>query len=553
MNWSKILRRWTMKSVHAAILSSALLGSASVVVAQTPSVAANKLPGIHYTRSQTFDLPVVMDKSDRLTLSEIRLYVKTPTTGWTLMEKGSQELTRFSCKVTQDGEYWYTLALVDRAGQMTPADLNLVPPSQRVVVDTVVPVVQVESTNVAGELCLRCTVQDANADQTTLKAVCKTESGEYPLESVPNQPGVFRVKGAELMKYPVVVSAKDLAGNVGLKEVNVREMIGSTLSPAPKGPPEIALIEGRPEPKGTDLTAPRIDLPPPRTEGPPMLKNEAPPMPRIETPPLPKAEVPPLPGPISRAEYPPVPVSPPAPMYPPPLPELPTKVTTPAIESLTPAGTGPQQLINTTHATVEYRLDQVGPSGVGKVEIYMTPDKGQSWHRLGEDSDKRSPAEINLPGDGSYGIRIVVTNGNGFGGKAPVRGDQPHCTIEVDTTSPFVQLRSTEVMPSSGQVEIRWNATDRNLGTEPVSLHYRTRTDGPWQLIARGVKNDGMHRWAFPRDVGSQFFFKVEVTDLAGNMSQAVSSQAITIDMAEPQATVVGVTGSAVRPRTGGN
>ena len=551
MNWSKILRRWTMQSIHATILSSALLGSASVAVAQAPSVTANKLPGIHYTRSQTFDLPVVMDKSDRLTLSEIRLYVKTPTTGWALMEKGSQELTRFSCKVPQDGEYWYTLALVDRAGQMSPADLNVAPPSQRVVVDTVLPVLQVQSINVAGELCLRCTVQDTNADHATLKAVCKTEAGEYPLESVPNQPGVFRVKGAELMKFPVVVSVKDLAGNVGTKEVNVREMIGSTLSPAPKGPPEIALTEARPEPKGTDLPAPRIDLPPPRAEAPPMVKTEAPPMP--------KAEVPSVPSPISRAEYPPVPVSPPAPvslpapMSPPASPELPAKVPTLPIETPTQAA-GPQQLINTTHATVEYRIDQVGPSGVGKVEIYMTPDKGQSWHRLGEDADKRSPAEIDLPGDGSYGIRIVVTNGNGFGGKAPVRGDQPHCTIEVDTTSPFVQLRSTEVMPSSGQVEIRWNATDRNLGTEPVSLHYRTRTDGPWQVIARGVKNDGVHRWAFPRDVGSQFFFKVEVTDLAGNMSQAVSSQPITIDMAEPQATVVGVTGSStVRQRTGGN
>src|SRR5207244_3761920 len=31
----------------------------------------------------------------------------------------------------------------------------------------------------------------------------------------------------------------------------------------------------------------------------------------------------------------------------------------------------PYQLINTTHATLDYRIDQVGPSGVGKVEIYL--------------------------------------------------------------------------------------------------------------------------------------------------------------------------------------
>src|SRR5262249_52612440 len=79
----------------------------------------------------------------------------------------------------------------------------------------------------------------------------------------------------------------------------------------------------------------------------------------------------------------------------------------------------PHQLINTTQATVEYRIDQVGPSGVGKVEIYMTPDNGQTWRRLSEDTAKRSPATITLPGDGVFGIRMVVSNGNGFGGKAP--------------------------------------------------------------------------------------------------------------------------------------
>ena len=182
----------------------------------------------------------------------------------------------------------------------------------------------------------------------------------------------------------------------------------------------------------------------------------------------------------------------------------------------------------------------------------MTPDKGQTWHRLAEHPNKRSPLEISLPGDGEWGIRIVVTNGNGFGGKAPVRGDAPHCTIEVDTTSPFVQLRSTELLPSSGHVELRWNAQDKNLGTEPVSLYFRTKADGPWQIIARNVKNDGIHRWVFPRDVGPHFFFKIEVTDQAGNVAQDVSRQPILIDISEPRVSVVGVSGSAaVRPVSG--
>jgi hypothetical protein len=177
----------------------------------------------------------------------------------------------------------------------------------------------------------------------------------------------------------------------------------------------------------------------------------------------------------------------------------------------------------------------------------MTPDDGQTWHRLGEDTDKRSPADVNLPGDGIFGIRIVITNGNGFGGRPPARGDAPHCKIEVDTAVPFVQLRSVDVLPSSGQVEIRWNAQDKNLGTAPVNLFYRTRNDGPWQVVAREVKNDGTYRWSFPRDSGPQFFFKVEVADQAGNVAHDSTRQPIVIDMTEPRATVVSVTGSSSR------
>ena len=128
--------------------------------------------------------------------------------------------------------------------------------------------------------------------------------------------------------------------------------------------------------------------------------------------------------------------------------------------------------INTTLASIEYRLDHVGPSGVGKVEIFMTPDNGQTWHRVGEDTARRSPAEIRLPGDGVYGIRIVVSNGNGFGGKIPVRGDAPHCTVEVDTTSPCVQgPLNADLFSSAHNRTLHWNATDKNLGANPISLH----------------------------------------------------------------------------------
>ena len=66
------------------------------------------------------------------------------------------------------------------------------------------------------------------------------------------------------------------------------------------------------------------------------------------------------------------------------------------------AGTGPKQILNTTHATIDYRIDQVGPSGVGKVEVFLTSDGGLNWQRLQEDADRRSQ----LAGSNSGGVEL---------------------------------------------------------------------------------------------------------------------------------------------------
>jgi hypothetical protein len=526
-----------------------LTGAVGTAAGQNVAPAAGKLPGVNYTHATTYHLPVGIDKNERAHLREIRLYCRTPTTNWKLQESGNQSLERFSCNVEKDGEYWYTSVIVDREGRMVPADPTQVPPQQRVIVDTTPPVIRVQSGQTAdGELCLRCVMEDANPDPGTLKAVCKTDMGDIPLEGIPGQPGTFRLKGGNLLRHPVEVSGFDLAQNRGSKEVNVGELIASTLGATPKAPPpaELALASGRPDANPGPLS------PPPRVENPaPVTRADSPP--RLDPPP--KLDPPPrLEGPGKVADQLPNgsgnrlelplpsalnPMTTPAQTAPPTAPLATTQMGDPK------RGSTPYQLINTTHASVEYKISELGPSGISRVEIYMTPDGGQSWHRLAEDADKRSPAEINLPGDGVYGIRIVLTNGNGFGGHPPRAGDNPHCMIEVDTSCPFVQLRSPELNPSAGHVEIKWVATDKNLGATPINLYYRARVEGKWELIARDLKNDGLYRWSFPRDISSQVTFKIEVADLAGNLSHDVSRQPLVIDVAEPRISVVGVSGNA--------
>ena len=527
MNLLEPLGRWTVRGL---MLAAAATGTVHAVAAQGPPAAARAqaaLPKHIFTKTSEFKLPIQMDEKTRAHLDRVCLYVKCGNADWVRQEIGPASMPYFLYRVPQDGEYWFTLTTIDKAGNMSPRDVSQEPPSLRVIVDTKAPLLDVQPwLSVDGEQCLRVNVIDANPDPAALRAVAKLAGGDRPLVPYPGQPGVFKAAGQEMLSATIVVSASDLSGNQATRDVHLRDVLASVAPvpplPAPAPPTVAAKVDLPPAPK-VELPVPPMNLSFP--EAPPVILPAAPPPPLPMPMPMPAAnQVLPMTSNL-RPELLPLPRS-------------------------KPAATN-KQIINTTRASLDYRIDQVGPSGVGKVDVYMTADQGQTWQRLGEDADRRSPVEFDLPGEGSFGICLAITNGNGFGGTPPQRGDAPVCTIEVDTSAPFVQLRPIEPVVVGGSLDIRWQTTDKNLGPEPVSLYYRGRSDGPWQVIARGLKNDGVHRWAFPRDAGAQFFVKIEVTDQAGNSARVETPNPVVLDMTEPRATVLGVTGMNSRP--GGN
>lgn len=201
-----------------------------------------------------------------------------------------------------------------------------------------------------------------------------------------------------------------------------------------------------------------------------------------------------------------------------------------------------RRIINTTNAQIDYRIGTVGPSGVGRVDIYLTPDRGATWVKAGEDADKQSPAQIDLPGEGLFGVRIAIMNGNGFGGRAPKAGDLPQMYVEVDAASPKVTLQQSEMVPNMAAVDLRWTAVDANMAADPISLFYRTPNDTDWRAIAHNIKNTGSHRWMLPRDIPASVYLKIEAIDLAGNATKIEVPTPILLDQTEPEATIVDAT-----------
>ena len=162
---------WLRKVVGAGVVAvGAILAlNSGPALAQAPGAAAKEARKI-YTNKTLYNLPVQIDQKVRTTLREVALYVKIGSADWVRQETGAPHTTAFSYRAGQDGEYWFSLVLVDKNGRQTPADLNKEPPLLQVVVDTHEPVVDLQPwMGPDNETLLRCTIQDANPDYQSPK------------------------------------------------------------------------------------------------------------------------------------------------------------------------------------------------------------------------------------------------------------------------------------------------------------------------------------------------------------------------------------------------
>jgi hypothetical protein len=464
---------------------------ATAVQGQAPVAAQG--PKKVYTQKTNFKLPIRIDDKDRANIQEVRLYVKTSASGQWQPISIPPSQSSFNYQAPQDGEYWFSVATLDRMGRQTPADVNNEPPKLIVIVDTKPPDLAVRKmTAVSGDVYLQCEVQDANLDpsKTKMEYLAKDQTWK-PLDVLPEQPGVFRMPDPDQCQGPVRAIAGDRANNWNHCEMNVfatETTIARTAPPAADSIRLAGAVENRPASSTTESRSEKAMLPPTQESA-----GSSPSYGRGSE----ASRVASAPGELSH------------------------------------------QLINSTHATLAYQIDQPGPEGVGRVEVWMTRDKGQTWKFLCEDPDRSSPVEIDLPGDGLYGLSLVVGNGPSLAPTPPAPGEIPDWCVEVDTSKPVAQI--TGVRLENGTLVITWTATDNCLKPEPIDLYYAARPDGPWLPIARSLRNDGSYRWTMPANLAAEIYVRLEVTDRAGNVAECQTPQPVAQDSMRPKAHVIGL------------
>ena len=160
------------------------------------------------------------------------------------------------------------------------------------------------------------------------------------------------------------------------------------------------------------------------------------------------------------------------------------------------------------------------------------------------DANQSKKLNFEVNDEGVYGITLVAKSGVGLGERVPQPGDRPQFWIEVDLTRPLVQIQEIQVGTGidKGKLTINWSARDKNLGSNPIRLSYAEQPAGPWSPIADKISNSGRHTCGMPDQLPYQFYVKVEATDLAGNVGEAVTLERVKVDSPMPKATIIHVT-----------
>ena len=294
-----------------------------------------------------------------------------------------------------DGQYWFNIAVMYRNGSQVPIDVSLSPPQQKVVIDTQKPAVNITSAErVADEVAVNWEIQEANPDLASLKLEYRSadaSTGSF-WTSVPASPGLAgqaRFRPSITGPITLRLSINDAVNNAGFAEKTI--------------------------------TAPAI-VPPAA------MKIEEP----VQAP-VPVQSVPaPVAQPAAPVALAPAPVSPASAAQ-----QIPAVETTPTVitvatsnRSLPNNGAFPPlrpemselYYTNEPQVTVDYEVDH-GPSGISKIEVYLTQDDGRTWLKWqeltpndlhkGEPMKSNSvPVTVRLPDrEGTFGYCLIPYSG----------------------------------------------------------------------------------------------------------------------------------------------
>lgn len=547
-----------------------------------------------FSNSPKFKIPFQFDENElkKIGAKEIELYTSdNQGASWRLHEAVSPQESGFVYEAVSDGEYWFSVRTKTESGLTYPAGPHQA--GLKVIVDTVQPELELDVAEIeSGKIKLSWNVIEKNPQVESLHLeVHRPQQGRWEaveFEKTVRGETLWNVSQAGLVE--VRGSVRDAAGNQA--EIATQTIVAGNLSEeAPQQsrsrpiasnveqnatmlsnqPVELEVNESKPKsiltskPSGSsDLVLPQHlkEVTPDRSR----IDNQSV-MPQLEekisgvTPP--ERETPQV-ATLRQLTPPDVPVKEffpekkPLVLVPNSKPGLkqlkpvePLQNMESLLEQPKPTKVRKNHLVNSTTFRIAYEIEDVGPSGVSKIELYITEDQGKTWFHYGSDSDNVSPMVVSVPKDGDYGFSFRIRNGVGLIATPPQPNDQPEILVTVDQTAPQAELYSVKQgkFGNQDQVVIEWAAKDRELDEYPIALYYATQETGPWELIKGWTANTKRLDWTIPDVIEKNFYIRLDVRDAAGNITRIDGDQAYTIDRSRPKAKITDVESLKVQPK----
>lgn len=569
-------------------IASIMLLLAEVAFLPT-SAAASTLPKPKHTNKTRFRIPFKFDSTalQRMNAREIQLHVsQNHGESWELAQTLTPEGGRFEYHAPGEGEFWFAVKTLDGRNQLHPQrgayETGLI-----VVVDNTDPILELSLKPLeGGQVQLVWKAADRNLDVSTLRIEYQTGgANDWEVLPVPqrssgehiwavNQSGLLMVRG----------SVSDLAENQGQSTTHINVAATGAQNEKPRSTtrrPPIAMPDERPGAQdsqgqgglaGVDTNGPnsadgvpQLPIITPRgslpvyTPARQRLVSNSTAQPAAEPSHQPFSAMPVVPPavpnePVRELTLPAVPVATSTPL---PTPTLPV-VQAPQQPAAAPAQPPNQRSSLARHRIVRnrefqigYKLGDVGPSGISGVELFVTEDNGRVWWKYDDDPDQKSPFDVKVYRDGTFGFAIRARSGAGLSIDPPVPGQPPEIVVTVDQTPPIVNLFPIQQGQglSANRLLIRWKIAEEHPAEKPVSLQYAASQNGPWETFC-GWRDDtnSSYEWTVGPTVPSQFYLRVLVRDHAGNIGQAETTMPIVVDMQRPTARIVDV---EVPPTTG--
>jgi hypothetical protein len=480
-------------------------------------------PDVYPINQRGLRIPIRVDPSRRAEIKELILFTSNDLgRSWSEYSVASPDQDAFAFYAPNDGIYWFSVCVVDQRGNREPADIYKVQPSQKILVDTVKPLINLYAERQGEDVAVRWEIQEDHPDLSSLRLEYQPSDAPgnawYPVTVTGSITGQARVRAPGPINLRMQM--QDASANIGGATAQAGGMTGGfASSPAAAYTPSA----GPPQTPASDAT--RVVMPAPAGPAPPGGDPGAASYPTSNYQTLNLA--------AEAANRAVASSDGGSPYYGATIGNRPNRTT------------APPKLLNTTQLTINYEVTKWGPSGIGKVDLWITRDDGRTWQYFADDPDLKPPMTVELPGEGVYGFCLVIQSRAGLGRRPPSPGDPPDIRVEVDTTPPSAQLIAPQPDPRQRNALIlSWTATDRNLAPNPITLQWAEKPDGAWQTIAQDLPNLGRYTWKLPSGIPAQVYLRLIARDLAGNEGIAETKEPQLIDLNEPEGRILDVVGN---------